>query len=112
LPSPAQDDGTAQQAESGPAQDDGTGLPAESRQTPLIEGLDSLHTQILCALVRGESVAALIRENRLMPSMVADTINEALYDEIGDIVLECDGDSLTIVEDYLEDLEELTGTGR
>ena len=47
-----------------------------------------------------------------MPSMVADTINEALYDEIGDIVLECDGDSLTIVEDYLEDLEELTGTGR
>ena len=112
LPSPAQDDGTAQQAESGPAQDDGTGLPAESRQTPLIEGLDSLHTQILCALVRGESVAALIRENRLMPSMVADTINEALYDEIGDIVLECDGDSLTIVEDYLEDLEEVTGTGR
>ena len=84
----------------------------ENRQTPLIEGLDSLHTQILCALVRGESVAALIRENRLMPSMVADTINEALYDEIGDIVLECDGDSLTIVEDYLEDLEELTGTGR
>ena len=39
-------------------------------------------------------------------------LNEALYDEIGDIVLECDGDSLTIVEDYLEDLEEVTGTGR
>ena len=84
----------------------------ENRQTPLIEGLDNLHTQILCALIHGESVAALIRENCLMPSMVADTINEALYDEIGDIVLECDGDSLTIVEDYLEDLEELTGTGR
>jgi hypothetical protein len=84
----------------------------ENRQTPLIEGLDNLHTQILCTMVRGESAETLIRENRLMPSMVADTINEALYDEIGDIVLECDGDSLTIVEDYLEDLEELTGTGR
>ncbi|MBQ2640972.1 MAG: hypothetical protein IJG15_03125, partial [Lachnospiraceae bacterium] len=82
-----------------------------NRQAPIIEGLDNLHTQILCALIHGESVATLIRENRLMSSMVADTINEALYDEIGDIVLECDGDSLTIVEDYLEDLEELTGTG-
>ena len=39
-----------------------------------------------------------------MPSVVADTINEALFDEIGDNVLECDGDNIMLVEDYREEL--------
>ena len=44
-----------------------------------------------------------------MASVVADTINEAMYDEIGDSVVECDGDDLTLVEDYREDLEFILG---
>ena len=42
-----------------------------------------------------------------MPSVVADAINEALFDEIGDNVLTCEGDEITLVEDYREDLESI-----
>ena len=80
--------------------------PAETAENG-IEGLDSLHTQILCTLLRGGPVDALLRENHLMPSLAADTINEVLYDEIGDNVIECDGDVMAIVEEYREDLEEM-----
>ena len=69
-----------------------------------IPSLDETHVQILLTLMRGGSAAELIRENYLMPSVVADTINEALFDEIGDNVLECDGDEITLVEDYREEL--------
>ena len=43
----------------------------------------------------------------VMPSVVADTINSALFDEIGDNILECDGKTLKIVEDYAEEVEKL-----
>ena len=45
----------------------------------------------------------------LMPSVAADRINEALFDEIGDNVLECDGDAITVVEDYREDILQMLG---
>ena len=69
-----------------------------------IPSLDETHVQVLLALMRGESAAELIREQYLMPSVVTDAINEALFDEIGDNVLECDGDEITLVEDYREEL--------
>ena len=50
-------------------------------------------------------MAQLIRKNHLMSSVVTDAINEAMFDEIGDNVLECEGDEITLVEDYREDLE-------
>lgn len=83
---------------------------AASGRTPepaVIAGLDLLHTQILCALLRDGSAEVTIRQNRLIPSIVADTINEALFDEIGDNVVECDEDTVAVVEDYREELEEL-----
>jgi hypothetical protein len=42
-----------------------------------------------------------------MASVVTDAINEALFDEIGDNVLECDGNTISLVEDYREDLTDL-----
>ena len=69
-----------------------------------VPSLDDVHAQILAALMHGRSVSELIRSNYLMPAVVADTINEALFDEIGDNVLECDGDDLMLVEDYREEL--------
>ena len=44
-----------------------------------------------------------------MPSIAADAINEALFDEIGDTVLECDQDALSLIEDYREDISHLLG---
>ena len=71
--------------------------------------LDALQTQVVFSLLRGESVAELLRERHLLPSVVADAINEALFDEIGDAAADCDGSTLSIVEDYREDLERLLG---
>ena len=74
-----------------------------------IPELDNLQAQILLSVMRGEPVAELLRSNHLMASVVADAINEALYDEIGDSVLICDGDDMELVEDYREDLEFILG---
>lgn len=71
--------------------------------------LDDLHSTILLALLRGESVEATLKARHLMPAVAADTINEALFDEIGDNVLECDGNTITLVGDYRDDLLQLLG---
>ena len=82
---------------------------AEGPATIEIPSLDEVHTQILLTVMRGESAAELIRQRFLMPSVVTDTINEALFDEIGDNVLECDGEEITFVEDYREELNLIIG---
>ena len=71
--------------------------------------LDGIHLQILRSLLAGHPVDTLIRDNNLMPTLVADTINEALFEEIGDSVVTCDDDSLSLVEDYIEDLTQILG---
>ena len=38
-------------------------------------------------------------------SLLADEINEALYDQIGDTVIELDGETPTLISDYREDVE-------
>ena len=50
-----------------------------------------------------------MKARRLMPSIVADTINEALFDVFGDNVLDCDGDVLLAVEDYQEEILQMLG---
>lgn len=66
--------------------------------------LEPLHRQILLALLNGDSADELIRTHRLIPSVVADALNEAFFDEVGDSILECDGDRICLVEDYVEEV--------
>ena len=89
----------------------GTGLFPDESDLPTSPDLplDTLQFRILCTLLAGKSPADLIRENRLMPSLIADTVNELLFDEIGDTVLVCENESLSLVEDYREELEQLLG---
>lgn len=70
-------------------------------------GLDASSAYILQLLLKDRQVDAYIQEKHLMPSIVADTINNALFDEIGDNVLECDGKTLMLIEDYKEDIREV-----
>ena len=44
-----------------------------------------------------------------MPSVAADAINEVLYDELGDVAVLCEDDTLSLVEDYEEDILQLLG---
>lgn len=71
--------------------------------------LTGLQCLILRTLLAGGTVSAVIREHHLMPSVIADEINEAMMEMIGDSIVECEGDELSLVEDYTEDLEELLG---
>ncbi len=67
--------------------------------------LDPTLRKIVAALLEGRPVQKLMASNRLMPSIVTDTINEAFFDDIGDNILECEGEKLSLVEDYIEDVK-------
>ena len=85
---------------------------AEDKAAPgvfSVGGLDETHMRILSALLSGEAVREMIKEKHLMPSVVTDTLNEALFDLIGDNALVCDGAEIRVVEDYREELEENLG---
>ena len=71
--------------------------------------MDPVYMKLLLALLQGDSGKAYIKEHHLMPSVAADAINEALFDEIGDNVLECDGENITLVQDYKEDVLQMLG---
>ena len=66
--------------------------------------LDGMQMQLLRMLLRGEPVQELIAAQHGMPSVIADAINEALFDLIGDTVVECGGEAITLIEDYREDI--------
>lgn len=83
--------------------------PEAAPEEPAFDGLDTVHLQLLSALVHGDPITEQLTEKHLMPSVVADAINEAFYDDIGDSVVECDGSTLTLVEDYREDLTRILG---
>ena len=71
--------------------------------------LDDMQMQLLRMLLRGEPVQELIAAQRGMPSVIADAINEALFDLIGDTVVECDGKTITLVEDYRDNIIGILG---
>lgn len=76
---------------------------------PLDDSLDGMQIQLLRMLLRGEPVQELITTQHGMPSVIADAINEALFDFIGDTVVECDGKTITLVEDYRDDIIGILG---
>ncbi len=70
-------------------------------QCPLTEA------QLLCLklLLRGEDPAPRLRELSEMLSVTVEAINEALFEEFADCVVDFSGDRPVIVEDYREELE-------
>lgn len=86
-----------------------TEIEEEETAKEQIDGLEEPYSGILWDLLRGDPVEEYIKEQRLMPSIVADRINEALMDEVGDNVIEWDGKTLSVVEDYREDILRMFG---
>lgn len=60
-------------------------------------------------LVKGEDYQTLLKQNHLFLSVLVDGINDKLFDEIGDTVIDSNGDSAEIIEDYRPDLLEILG---
>ena len=61
--------------------------------------------QLLLCLLEGKSCMDALRGSGLIASVVADSINEKLFDVFSDVVIDADGDNLTLVEDYIPDLK-------
>ena len=95
------------EAEAEPALPKQAEAPAQRIQPEL--PLDDVQLEILRALLGGKPASGIIRTHHLMPAMTADMINEAMFDEIGDSVVACDNDILSLVEDYREDLIRMLG---
>lgn len=52
----------------------------------------------------GESALADIRQAQRLPAVVADSINSFCWQEFGDTIVEYDGASLQLVDDYVDDV--------
>ncbi|WP_295152830.1 TerB N-terminal domain-containing protein [uncultured Ruminococcus sp.] len=79
-----------------------TETPADTgNDTPLNDG----EYKFMQALLYGGDVGAAAKEAGTMPSILADSINEKLYDTFADTVIEFDGDAPVIIEDYEEELK-------
>lgn len=62
--------------------------------------LKSPLNEIMIALLRGEDAETVARKNGIMLSVAVEEINETLFDDFGDTVIDFDGDSPIIIEDY------------
>ena len=71
--------------------------------------LDGFLREILDDLLSGKSVEARCKARHVLPTVAADTINEAFFDEIGDSILDCDGETIALVADYKDDVLQLLG---
>lgn len=71
--------------------------------------LSDRQLKILDMLLREQSVKSIIRSWGEMAEIFAEQLNEALFDEIGDTAVECDGEEISIIEDYREDIIRITG---
>lgn len=69
-------------------------------QTPL----NDTEYKFMQCLLYGADYSVLIK-NGIMLSVLADSVNEKLFDEFGDTVIEFNGDVPMIVEDYTDDLK-------
>ncbi|MBQ6053548.1 MAG: TerB N-terminal domain-containing protein [Clostridia bacterium] len=90
--------------------DDFEELPEPLREVEKTDiPLDETQIKLIRLLLSGGDVSGLLKSAHLMPSVAADSINEALFDDIGDTVLLCENGILALVDDYIDDLERLLG---
>lgn len=78
------------------------------KPAPETHGLSQAELQFLLALLRRQPWKEQLRNQRLMPTLVADQINAKLFDNIGDNVIEFDNQNQPyIIDDYRPDLEQI-----
>ena len=70
---------------------------------------DNINLKILKFIIAGKDYKSLIKSNNLFTSIITDNINETFFEDIGDNILECEGDEIYLVEDYREDILDIIG---
>ena len=76
-------------------------LPENNTDSPLSVG----ETLFLKALLNGGDWASAAKNSGEMPSILADSINEKLFDLIGDTVIDMSNDTPELIEDYIDELQ-------
>ena len=69
--------------------------------------LDKIEKMFIRALLYGGDYKKAAMDNGCLPSVIADSINEKLFETFSDTVIEFDGDEPIIIEDYTDELKEL-----
>ena len=59
----------------------------------------------MITLLRGENAETVARKNGIMLSVAVEEINETLFEDFGDTVIDFDGDTPIIIEDYENELK-------
>ena len=84
------------------------GPDPDAGSVPAKEGAGSVFTQteseFLRSLLDGAPWQDIVKRTHLPVSVLADGINEKAWEEIGDSVIDLEGDTPVLVEDYREDL--------
>ena len=82
---------------------------AQKEPLPEVPVLSEVWVRIIRALLGGSDASEILKAEHIMPSIAADSINEALFDEFGDTVIMCENDRLSLTEDYIDDIEQMLG---
>jgi len=77
--------------------------PARHNTTPL----DDAEYAVLCCLLDGGDAHTVAGQHHRMLSVVCDSINDKLFDIIGDSVIDFDGDTPRLIDEYVDDLKGL-----
>ena len=77
-----------------------------------VYGLSQAELHTIKMLLKGENPDQYLKGKHLMTAVVVDNINERLFDEIGDNVIEFVNDVPAIIEDYQEDIEDMFLKGK
>lgn len=90
--------------------DDGSKSKTENLNSDKISEIsDDINLKILKYIIAGKDYKQLIKSNNLFTSIITDSINDAFFEDIGDNILECEGDEIYLVEDYREDVLNIIG---
>lgn len=73
--------------------------------------LEDTEKDLITALLRGTDLSFLSQKG-IFPSLVAEEINNKFTEEMGDCVIEETDGSLSIIEDYRQDLEDILNNDR
>ena len=74
--------------------------------------IDAGEAGFLRALLEGGDWQSAAKNCGSMPSIIAESINEKLFDDFGDTVIGFDGDVPFIIEDYADELRDMLGRGK
>lgn len=71
--------------------------------------LSKMYVEFLRCLINGEDYTDLLRQNNTTISIICDAINDVLFDEFSDAVIDFDGELPTVISDYKNDLKGYLG---